>query len=93
MLQFSVHVQVAKKPSSLSHTQAASIPYVAGTTFTALRLGCLNEKNARNKKLDFCHLLLTNHYYFVIVKNYSKPCSCVYNFCITSNFEGTKLTV
>ena len=60
---FSVCVQVAKKPTSLSHTQAASIPYVACTTFTALRLGCVNEKNARNKKLGLLssHTQITTH--------------------------------
>ncbi|KAI0229324.1 Reticulon-4-interacting protein 1, mitochondrial [Lamellibrachia satsuma] len=42
--------EVTKKPASLSHTQSASIPYVAGTTCAALHTGCLTKKNARNKK-------------------------------------------
>ncbi|XP_060079949.1 reticulon-4-interacting protein 1 homolog, mitochondrial-like [Ylistrum balloti] len=44
--------EISKKPKSLSHIDAASIPYVAATTWAALvRVGELNAKNTPGKRI------------------------------------------
>ncbi|KAK7487754.1 hypothetical protein BaRGS_00021021 [Batillaria attramentaria] len=44
--------EIAKKPQVLSHTEAASIPYVATTSWAALcTIGELSEKNAHKKRV------------------------------------------
>ncbi|KAK3597300.1 hypothetical protein CHS0354_010931 [Potamilus streckersoni] len=44
--------EISHKPKSLSHIEAASLPYVAVTTWTALCLvGELTQKNAQNKRV------------------------------------------
>ena len=43
--------QISLKPKSLSHTEAASIPYVATTNWAALvTVGELSEKKAYSKR-------------------------------------------
>lgn len=44
--------EISSKPRVLSHVEAASIPYVAATSWTALStVGELKEKNARGKRV------------------------------------------
>ncbi|XP_066469196.1 reticulon-4-interacting protein 1, mitochondrial [Tiliqua scincoides] len=44
--------EVAKKPRCLSHTQAASLPYVGLTTWTAVsQVGGLKQDNCSNKRI------------------------------------------
>ncbi|KAK6986604.1 reticulon-4-interacting protein 1 mitochondrial [Biomphalaria glabrata] len=44
--------EISKKPANISHIEAASIPYVAATTWAALcTVGELKEKNATGKRL------------------------------------------
>ncbi|XP_033739822.1 reticulon-4-interacting protein 1 homolog, mitochondrial-like [Pecten maximus] len=44
--------EISKKPKSLSHTDAASIPYVAATTWAALvQVGELNSQNTQGKRI------------------------------------------
>nr|XP_010599620.1 reticulon-4-interacting protein 1, mitochondrial isoform X3 [Loxodonta africana] len=46
--------EVSRKPKSLTHTQAASLPYVALTAWSAInRIGGLNDKNCTGKRFDF----------------------------------------
>lgn len=45
------HFQISKKPENISHTEAASLPYVVGTTWAALcTVGELTEKKAAMKR-------------------------------------------
>ncbi|XP_075410826.1 NAD(P)H oxidoreductase RTN4IP1, mitochondrial isoform X2 [Tenrec ecaudatus] len=44
--------EVSHKPGSLTHTQAASLPYVALTAWSAInRIGGLNDKNCKGKRV------------------------------------------
>uniref|UniRef100_A0A4X1VE94 NAD(P)H oxidoreductase RTN4IP1, mitochondrial n=1 Tax=Sus scrofa TaxID=9823 RepID=A0A4X1VE94_PIG len=44
--------EVSHKPKSLTHTQAASLPYVALTAWSAInKVGGLNDKNCRGKRV------------------------------------------
>ncbi|XP_044532581.1 reticulon-4-interacting protein 1, mitochondrial isoform X2 [Gracilinanus agilis] len=44
--------QISHKPKSLSHTEAASLPYVALTAWSALsKVGGLNDKNCKGKRI------------------------------------------
>ncbi|XP_038617248.1 reticulon-4-interacting protein 1, mitochondrial [Tachyglossus aculeatus] len=44
--------EVSHKPKSLTHTQAASLPYVALTAWSAMnKVGGLTEKNCRGKRI------------------------------------------
>ncbi|KAK7108875.1 hypothetical protein V1264_016535 [Littorina saxatilis] len=44
--------EISKKPKTLTHTEAASIPYVAATSWTALcTVGELRERNALGKRV------------------------------------------
>lgn len=44
--------EISKKPSTISHTEAASLPYVATTTWSALcTIGQLSESNTHNKRI------------------------------------------
>ncbi|XP_064145442.1 reticulon-4-interacting protein 1, mitochondrial isoform X4 [Loxodonta africana] len=44
--------EVSRKPKSLTHTQAASLPYVALTAWSAInRIGGLNDKNCTGKRV------------------------------------------
>uniref|UniRef100_A0A5G2QK09 Reticulon 4 interacting protein 1 n=2 Tax=Sus scrofa TaxID=9823 RepID=A0A5G2QK09_PIG len=45
--------EVSHKPKSLTHTQAASLPYVALTAWSAInKVGGLNDKNCRGKRIS-----------------------------------------
>ncbi|XP_034526656.1 reticulon-4-interacting protein 1, mitochondrial [Ailuropoda melanoleuca] len=47
-------MKVSLKPRSLTHTQAASLPYVALTAWSAInKVGGLNDKNCTGKRFDF----------------------------------------
>ncbi|XP_061479485.1 reticulon-4-interacting protein 1, mitochondrial isoform X2 [Rhineura floridana] len=44
--------EISRKPQCLSHTQAASLPYVGLTTWSAMRqVGGLNQDNCSNKRV------------------------------------------
>ncbi|XP_060093673.1 reticulon-4-interacting protein 1, mitochondrial isoform X2 [Heteronotia binoei] len=46
--------EISRKPQSLSHTEAASLPYVGLTAWSAMRqVGGLKEDNCSNKRFDF----------------------------------------
>ncbi|XP_031202588.1 reticulon-4-interacting protein 1, mitochondrial isoform X3 [Mastomys coucha] len=46
--------EVSHKPKSLTHTQAASLPYVALTAWSAInKVGGLSDRNCKGKRFDF----------------------------------------
>uniref|UniRef100_A0A8C5KW65 NAD(P)H oxidoreductase RTN4IP1, mitochondrial n=1 Tax=Jaculus jaculus TaxID=51337 RepID=A0A8C5KW65_JACJA len=52
--------EVSHKPKSLTHTQAASLPYVALTAWSAInKVGGLNSKNCTGKRIEIRIMYMT----------------------------------
>lgn len=59
-LQLKYFSQISKKPSSINHAEASSIPYAGLTAWTALTcFGGLSEKSAYGKRYnDACNICM-----------------------------------
>uniref|UniRef100_A0A2I3HQI9 Reticulon 4 interacting protein 1 n=1 Tax=Nomascus leucogenys TaxID=61853 RepID=A0A2I3HQI9_NOMLE len=60
--------EVSHKPKSLTHTQAASLPYVALTAWSAInKVGGLNDKNCTGKRISGKESIIAGHFSWPVV--------------------------